>query len=124
MDRTSPLHILVVDDDPAVMSVLVDFLAYEGHTTVIAGDGLEGKEKFLDGEFDLVIVDQAMPKMNGEKLSAFIKQTKPDQPIIMLTGFYGAMKAKGMKPPTVDRLLGKPFGLDELRAVLAEVRGK
>lgn len=122
MEQTSRLRVLVVEDNPDLREMLAKFVIYDGHTSVTAADGLEGKEKFLAGEFDVVLVDQAMPKMNGEELSAFIKETKPDQLVIMLTGFYDIMVAEEKKPPTVDLLLGKPLILDDLLAVLAEVR--
>jgi signal transduction histidine kinase len=117
-----PLHVLLVDDEPLVCDVITKYLTTDGHIVQIATNGIEGLEKFYKGRFDLVITDQAMPDMNGEKLVGFIKQVAPKAPVIMLTGFGDIMKAAGEIPSGVSCLLSKPVTLPAFREALYKVK--
>jgi CheY-like chemotaxis protein len=86
-----------------------------------ANNGLEGLDKFLSGQFDLVVTDRAMPEMGGDQLAIAIKQVAPDRPIIMLTGFGDLMDAKGEKPVGVDVVVGKPVTFDALQDAILQV---
>lgn len=115
------LRILMVDDEPLVRQVMQEYLTGDGHEVETAPDGKAALQTFLNGKFDLVITDRAMPEMNGDLLAEKIKEIAPKMPIIMLTGFGELMKAKGEKPTGVDRLLSKPITIDGCRDVLAEI---
>ena len=117
------LHILVVDDDPMVRDVIVEYLQYEAHSIATAGDGVEGWEKFRTGHFDLVITDRAMPKLNGDGLAAAVKEQQVGTPVILLTGFGEFMNASGELPKGVDYVMSKPFTLNVLRQAIAYVTG-
>ena len=117
-----PLHVLVVDDDSLVREVVTKYLTGDGHTVETAADGHEGLEKFQAGEFDLAVMDRAMPEMNGDELAAAIKQIAPNTPVIMLTGFGDLMKARAERPANVDGLVSKPPTLAAFREVLAKAR--
>jgi CheY-like chemotaxis protein len=117
------LRVLVVDDDPMVRKIIGEYLKMEGHAAVIATGGREGLEKFQGAEFDVVLLDRAMPGMSGDQVAAAIKQLKPEVPVILLTGFGSMMQAAGEKPPGVDLVLGKPVTIAGLRSALAQVAG-
>jgi CheY-like chemotaxis protein len=117
-----PLHVLVVDDEPTMRQVLVEYLTRDGHTVEVAADGREGLEKFHASRFDLIVTDKAIPEMSGDQLAAVIKRFTPNKPIILLTGFGDVMEASGEKPPGVDIIVSKPITLDAFREVLAKVR--
>lgn len=119
-----PLHILVVDDDPIVRDVIIEYLQHEKHSTEIAANGWEGLEKFRAGHFDLVITDRAMPKLNGDGLAAAIKEVRIDTPVILLTGFGEFMNAVGDLPLGVDCVMRKPFTLNTLQQTIANVMEK
>ena len=70
---------------------------------------------FVAGRFDLVIVDRAMPVMNGEQVAMEIKKISPATPVILLTGFGDLMNAAGEMPPGIDLVVGKPVTLKVLR---------
>src|SRR5678815_884461 len=61
----NPLRILLVDDERLLSELLAASLSAKSHTVVTAFNGEEGLRKFLEGDFDLVITDQSMPKMDG-----------------------------------------------------------
>ena len=73
--------------------------------------------------FDLVILDRAMPGMNGDELALNLHRTSPDIPVIMLTGFGSLMSASGECPIGVHCTLSKPITHKELRAAIADVVG-
>lgn len=118
----SSLNILVVDDDPPILEVLQRFLRYDGHTVVTATSGREGLEKFQSNLFDLVVVDRVMPEMTGEQTARFMKQARPETPVIMLTGYGGLIEVSGSQPEAVDVVLSKPVTFDALRHTIEKFR--
>ncbi len=117
---TRSLRILVVDDEPLIREVLVEYLQSDGHSVVTACDGREGLQRFGERHFDLVLTDKSMPNMTGDNMAAAIKQIAPTKPIILLTGFGEMMKAAGQKPEGVDVIVSKPISLNTLRRTLAD----
>jgi CheY-like chemotaxis protein len=106
-------RILVVDDEAIVLESLRITLAHYGYDVATAASGPEALVKLGLEEFELVVTDRKMPHMTGDQLAAFIKQQKPDLPVIMLTGF-----PPDRKPAAVDMILLKPFSTADLRAAI------
>ena len=117
-------RILVVEDDAAVRRFLVECLEMLGFAVLQAASGMEALDCLADGRPDLMIVDFAMPEMNGAELTLAIRDQLPELPIILATG-YADMDAVD-KVVAADRVLRKPFRIDDLaaavRAALAERR--
>lgn len=112
------MRILVVDDDPEVVSFLKRGLIYEGYSVDTAGDGTEALTKSREKEPDLVILDIMMPGIDGVEVSKRLRQAS-DVPILMLTAKGTvADKITGLDSGADDYLV-KPFAFDEL---LARVR--
>ena len=120
------MRLLIVDDDPLIIKSLRDTLEADGHEVTAAGGGQAGIDTFLaalksDRPFALVITDLGMPYVDGRKVSAAIKAASPSTPVIMLTGWGERMVDEGDIPPHVDRVLGKPPKLRELRAAFSQL---
>lgn len=120
------LRILMVDDDPLIIKSLRDTLEADGHEVAAAGGGQAGIDAFLsahasDRPFSLVITDLGMPYVDGRKVASAVKGASPQTPVIMLTGWGERMAAEGEIPPHVDRVLGKPPKLRDLRAAFAQL---
>jgi nitrogen-specific signal transduction histidine kinase/CheY-like chemotaxis protein len=115
-----PLHVLVVDDEPATQNIVAEYLRLDGHTYEIATDGREGLEKFGQDRFDVVITDRAMPDIGGIQLANLIKHIAPNTPVIMLTGFGDMMQASGEMPEDVDWVISKPITLRKFREAIAK----
>jgi signal transduction histidine kinase/ActR/RegA family two-component response regulator len=115
------LHVLLVDDEPQVRGLLVEYLAIDGHTVETAVNGNEGLERFRLGTFDLVVTDMAMPEMNGSQLSEAIERINPGTPIIMLTGFGDLMNAEGATHRGTALVVGKPITLSGFRQAVSQV---
>jgi len=112
------MRILVVDDDPEIVSFLKRGLTYEGYTVDTAGDGTEALAKARDAEPNLVILDVMMPGMDGMEVSKRLRQAS-SIPILMLTAKGTvADRIRGLDSGADDYLV-KPFSFDEL---LARVR--
>jgi len=117
-------QILVVDDEPTVCKAIQMMLKYYGHDVQIANDGTAALGVFEKGKFDLVITDYLMPEMKGDELVTRIKQTTPEQRIILVTAFAEDFMAYGKPTGGVNYVLNKPFSLEELRMAIGEVMGK
>ena len=117
----SALNVLVVDDEARSREVLMAYLQTDNHSVATASSGREALEKFRLRHFDLVVMDRAMPEMNGEQTACFIKQVNKNIPVILLTGFSGQIDADGAKPAAVDVVLNKPITLDALRHTIRKL---
>lgn len=114
-------NILVIDDEAGVRELLRDTLEPLGHTIVEASNGLMGVEAFKQAQFELVITDIIMPDQEGIETIQKIRQLRPDQKIIAMSG--------GGRTKTVEFLqiasklgatgvLKKPFAPSVLRDVV------
>jgi DNA-binding response OmpR family regulator len=116
------VKLLVVEDEPRMLELLRRGLTEEGHNVVCAADGSEGWELARAYEFDAVVLDIMLPKMNGFELAKKLRQRQIATPVLMLT-------AKDSVPDIVrgldagaDDYLTKPFSFSELLARLRAVR--
>jgi CheY-like chemotaxis protein len=121
-------RILIVDDDPVLLRSLHDALSVDGHRVIAANGGEDGINRFNAAQsskdpFDVVFTDLGMPYVDGRQVAAAIKAKSPSTPVIMLTGWGQRMHDDGESPPNVDKLLGKPPRLRDLRAALASIPG-
>jgi PAS domain S-box-containing protein len=114
-------RVLVIDDDDDVRQFIAASLQEYGHDVISAGNGQDGIAKFFEASPDLVILDFLMPGMSGADVAAHILATKPDQPILFVSG-YSETDAIRKVAPHAD-ILAKPFraaALDEaVREALA-----
>ena len=112
------MRILVVDDDPEIVSFLKRGLIYEGYTVDTASDGTEALAKARDREPDLVILDIMMPGIDGIEVSTRLRQAS-NIAILMLTAKGTVADRVAGLDSGADDYLVKPFAFDEL---LARVR--
>jgi signal transduction histidine kinase len=115
-------RILVVEDDNEVRSMLVDSLKMLGYVVTQAHDGKTGLGRLTDDRPDLLMVDFAMPGMNGIDVIAAARKVRDDLPVILATGYADV----DISRLAVRRcsILRKPFQLDELaRAVRLSLIG-
>tara|TARA_R110002049_G_C9175812_1_gene562622 strand:- start:1274 stop:2437 length:1164 start_codon:yes stop_codon:yes gene_type:complete len=109
--------ILIIEDEAAIRRVLVKILSEENDTYEVeeAEDGLVGVEKIKKDDFDLVLCDIKMPKMDGVEVLEAVKKIKPEIPIVMISGHgdldtaVNTMRLGAFdyisKPPDLNRLL-------------------
>ncbi len=109
--------ILVIEDEASIRRVLIKILSEENNSYDVdeAEDGLAGIEKLKDEDFDLILCDIKMPKMDGIEVLEAIKKIKPEIPVVMISGHgdldtaVNTMKLGAFdyisKPPDLNRLL-------------------
>lgn len=113
------MAILVIEDDQRVAELIQRGLEEQGFTVTLAYDGLSGKKLALQNDYDLIITDIILPKMDGIDVCRHIRETKPDIPIIMLTALGTTDdKVEGFDAGADDYLV-KPF---EMRELLVRIR--
>ncbi len=120
-------RLLVVEDEEAIRTGLVDVFIFHGYEVESAVDGRKGLEKALTGKFDLVILDVMLPSMNGFDICNEIRQVDREQLIIMLTAKVSDEDIVNGLKLGADDYIGKPFGVQELvlrvEAVLRRAKG-
>ncbi len=103
-------RILLVDDDPLVLTVTADMLRELGHQPIEMSSAHKALEVLRAGERpDLAILDYAMPEMSGVALANAVRETYPDLPLLLATGYSEREKAGGNLPR-----LDKPYTIAEL----------
>jgi DNA-binding response OmpR family regulator len=109
-------RILVVDDDPAVTSVLRRGLSYEGYTVTIAADGPAGLAAAREAPPDLVVLDIMMPGLNGLEVLRRLRAADATLPVLMLTARdTPAEQVQGLETGADDYMV-KPFSFEVLLA--------
>ena len=113
------MQILIIEDDQRVSELINRGLTEDGFETTVAFDGLSGLKLILHNDYDLIITDIILPKMDGLDLSREIRSIKPQIPIIMLTALGTTDdKIEGFDAGADDYMV-KPF---EIRELLARIR--
>jgi CheY-like chemotaxis protein len=112
-------RILLVDDDAGARESIRLLLNIDRHDVIEAQNGREALEFFHQAILDLVIIDYFMPQMEGAELAANIKLSAPKLPILMVTAYQEKLVDAEVQ---VDAILGKPFGIAELRDTIARLR--
>lgn len=112
------LKILVVDDEPAMVGALGALLGQAGHRIVAAYDGEEALRRFREDEPDLVLLDLAMPGLDGATVCQRIREMS-DVPIVVVSGERDRAATVELLDLGADDYIRKPFRADEL---LARVR--
>ena len=116
-------RILIVEDEPDIRLTLEEDLRRQGHETAAAADGAEGLRRGKEGQWDLILLDVMLPKMDGFDVCAELRKASVTTPIIMVTArTQEAEKELGLDSGA-DDYVTKPFSMRELRArVRAQLR--
>ena len=112
------MGILLVEDEPNVVSVIKRGLTTYGFEVSVAANGVTGLQMALDHNFDLVILDVMLPLMDGIQVCKRIREQKKSVPIIMLTALDSTENIVGGLDSGADDYMVKPFKIAELAARL------
>ena len=115
------MHILIIEDEKAIQSVLYELLTEAGYRVTLANDGLEGLSQFEKQYFSLILLDIMMPKIDGLEVLRSFRQTGKTTPVLFLTAKDAVPdRVKGLDSGANDYLV-KPFSFDELMARLRAI---
>lgn len=112
--------ILLIDDEIGVRDFLKFYFEDRDFDVDTACHGLEGVEKFSAGDYDLVICDMMMPQMLGIEVLRRIKELKPGQLVIMMTGVKESSMVEKAKKLGCSHYLTKPVSLSDVEAKVNE----
>jgi CheY-like chemotaxis protein len=115
-----PATIMVVDDDPVVRRFLSESLATHGYRGITEKDGASALAELDRSDPDALILDFAMPGMNGAEVARKARKRRPDLPIIFASGYSETAAVKAVMGKRC-RLLQKPFKIHELQSTLHEL---
>lgn len=114
-------RILVVDDEPHIVSLVTRSLNADGYETVVAEDGAEALERAMEPDISLVVLDVGLPSMDGFEVLRHLRDRGNGVPVIMLTARSGTSDTiEGLDAGASD-YMSKPFAVAEL---LARVRSR
>jgi DNA-binding response OmpR family regulator len=106
--------ILVIEDDPDVLQMIVRHLERLDYDVISARDGMEGLKKLEAGGYDMVITDIVMPYISGVGVVTALKEKWPMIPIIAITGYGKEPEAVALEKKA-DVVLAKPVKMAVLR---------
>jgi DNA-binding response OmpR family regulator len=121
------IRILIVEDEVAIREGLIDVFIYHGYDVDFSGDGAEGLNKALTGQYDLIVLDVMLPNLNGFEICNQIREQDREQAIIMLTAKSNDEDIIEGLSLGADDYIAKPFSVAQLvlrvQAVLRRTRG-
>ncbi|MBZ0255401.1 response regulator [bacterium] len=108
------MKILLVEDDERVRKILRIHLTKAGHELIEAENGQVGWDMFSVDQFDFILCDIRMPRINGIELVKKIRETSKDIPIIILSGFMDSTMVEEAMSAGANDFLSKPVKKSEL----------
>jgi DNA-binding NtrC family response regulator len=112
--------ILVIDDEKSILDLLSVVFEKEGYKVETSLSATRAVELIGNDDFDMIISDIKMPKMSGMELLRYVREKRPDIPIVMITA-YGTIKqaVEALKAGAMDYIV-KPFDVEELKIIVAQ----
>ncbi len=123
IEHSHAANILLVDDDARVLEPTKELLESMGYVVTLAKDGEKACQIFelQPEQWDIVITDMVMPRMNGLEASLKMRQLRPDIPIIYATGYDPSLVTDNTRNVENSKLISKPFNPDELDRLITEM---
>jgi two-component system response regulator PilR (NtrC family) len=112
--------ILVIDDEKSILDLLSVVFEKEGYVVKTSLSATRAVDLMANEDFDMIISDIKMPKMSGMELLRYVREKRPDIPIVMITA-YGTIKqaVEALKAGAIDYIV-KPFDVEELKIIVAQ----
>ncbi len=116
-------NLMVVDDEPTLVALTVEMLKGLGYEPIGFTDSVAALQALRDdpSRFAAVITDEVMPRLSGTHLTEAIRQHAPYMPVLLITGYGGALLAQRAATVGVTRVLAKPLARADLAHALAEL---
>src|SRR5437867_1133670 len=113
---TKPARVLVVEDEEKVRVLLNDAFRAQGHEVTEATTGAEALDRLDKGEFDLMVCDLGLPELSGLHVARWVKEFRPDLPVIIATGFSEMIADEDYQKARIDQVIPKPYAVAEVLA--------
>lgn len=112
--ETKSARVLVVEDEEKVRVLLNDAFRTEGHEVTEATTGAEALKRLDAGEFDLMICDLGLPELSGLHVARWVKEFRPELPVIIATGFAEMIAEEDYNKARIDDVISKPYALSDV----------
>ncbi|OGB90766.1 hypothetical protein A2625_06960 [candidate division WOR-1 bacterium RIFCSPHIGHO2_01_FULL_53_15] len=116
--------VLIADDQESMRIIIAGMLRESGHEVETVEDGRAAFDKLNAGSYDLVVADVNMPKLNGLEFLAKVRETKPQQKVVFVTGLLEETVKLGSEKLGLNGLILKPFdktaALEKITRILAQ----
>ncbi|HYR75613.1 MAG TPA: ATP-binding protein [Pyrinomonadaceae bacterium] len=109
-------RVLVVEDEENIRTLLNDAFCAEGHDVVEASTGAEALERLDKGKFDLMICDLGLPELSGLHVARWVKEFRPDLPVIIATGYAEMIAEEDYGKARIDAVIRKPYAIADVLA--------
>lgn len=116
--------VLVVEDETLFLNSLKKALEEQGFLVTPAGDGKRARDIFASGEFDCVLTDINLPHLSGIALMKYVKEVRPQVPVILMTGFSVLEETRQADELGAAGFIAKPFLRADLIAIFDKVLPK
>ncbi|MCF7798274.1 response regulator [Candidatus Woesearchaeota archaeon] len=116
-DAFSKKRILIAEDDE-LSRMIFSFQLQDEYDVFFANDGKAATDLVLSYHYDLIILDERMPKMSGSKANEEIRQYQPDVPIFGISASFGELSYLYEVKDKYDEVLAKPYDVDVLRNLI------
>jgi len=117
MTAARPARILVVDDDPLLLDLLTDTLTAIGYEAAPASDGAVALDMLQTEQYDLMISDIKMPRVDGLQLLKRVRRHYPHLPVLFITGVASQETIGSVSP---DGILAKPFRIAHIESMIQQ----
>jgi two-component system cell cycle sensor histidine kinase/response regulator CckA len=107
-------RVLLVEDEENVRTLLNEAFTAEGHVVVEATTGAEALERLNQSHFDLMICDLGLPELSGLHVARWVKEFRPELPVIIATGYAEMIAEEDYQLARIDDVIRKPFSLAEV----------
>ncbi len=107
-------RVLVVEDEENVRVLLNDAFRNEGHDVTEAATGAEALKRLDAGEFDLMICDLGLPELSGLHVARWVKDHRPELPVIIATGFAEMIAEEDYQKARIDDVISKPYAVADV----------
>lgn len=121
LEKQTRQSVLSVDDDRDLRELLHDLISQMGHLSVTAVDGVDALEKMVGEQFDIVITDINMPRMNGVGLIKRIASDYRDTDVIAITGYQTEYNYTDIIALGASDFISKPINIDEFEAKIKRI---
>jgi DNA-binding NtrC family response regulator len=120
----NPPALLVIDDEQIALKNLSHILKGEGYAVTASQSGGQALEVLKEQEFDLILTDLKMEKVDGMDILRFARETRPETEVIMITGYATVDSAIAAMKSGAYHYIAKPYKIDEVRKVVKEALEK
>jgi CheY-like chemotaxis protein len=116
-------RVLLIDDEAPVLAATAEVLSRLGYEAISFSDSHAALAAFeaAPQRFDVVVTDETMPGLTGTGLARMLRSHRPDLPIVLMSGYTGAIQTQQVLATDVSELLSKPIQSHEMATTLARV---